>query len=336
MQRVTVALDWTPNSNHAGLFLARHLGFYSAAGLDVHLLSPDSGHSSTSSASSLPRLTPARQVAAGQADFAVGPSESAVSFATTEAEKERLVVVATLLQRSTSAICTLRSSGIDSPAKLEGKRYATYGGRFEDDIVRELVRRAGGDGSKVQFVPLQFHGYSDEVVMAKGSVVASSLALNHSDATWIFSHVEGVLAARAGEELNQFRLEDYGLAYGYHPVLLARRSALTDPIARAFLAATAEGYKRAAADPASAAAALLAISHSAVADQDFVLESARSIADKILTENGEWGVMKGERWKAFVDLLVEAKALKDRGGNVIARQTVDDQALFSNALLLAK
>ena len=55
------------------------------------------------------------------------------SFATSEKDKPKLVAVAALLQGSTSAICTLKSSGIDTPAKLEGKRYASYGGRFEGE-----------------------------------------------------------------------------------------------------------------------------------------------------------------------------------------------------------
>ncbi len=39
--------------------------------------------------------------------------------------------VAALLQEDTSAIVTLKSSGIDRPKDLEGKRYASYGARFE-------------------------------------------------------------------------------------------------------------------------------------------------------------------------------------------------------------
>ena len=114
----TVALDWTPNTNHAGFYVAQADGLYASAGLEVTLLSPD--------AASAGGKTPARLVEAGEATYAVAPSETAISYATTDPGKPRLVAVAALLQGSPSAICTLKSSGIDRPAAMAGKRYASY------------------------------------------------------------------------------------------------------------------------------------------------------------------------------------------------------------------
>jgi NitT/TauT family transport system substrate-binding protein len=45
------------------------------------------------------------------------------------AAKPKLVAVAALLQNNQSAIVTLKSSGIDRPAKLDGKKYASYAAR---------------------------------------------------------------------------------------------------------------------------------------------------------------------------------------------------------------
>ena len=83
-EKIVVCLDWTPNTNHSGFFVAAADGLYERAGLDVELRSADANH----------QLTPARQVAAGQADFAVAPSESAISFSTTDRDVPRLVAVA--------------------------------------------------------------------------------------------------------------------------------------------------------------------------------------------------------------------------------------------------
>ena len=105
MPKIVVCLDWTPNTNHTGFFIAAQQGLYAKAGLDVELRSPDASPEST--------LTPARQAAAGLAQFAVTPSESTISFSTTDHEVPKLVAVAALLQGSASAICTLKSSGID-------------------------------------------------------------------------------------------------------------------------------------------------------------------------------------------------------------------------------
>ena len=48
-----------------------------------------------------------------------------------------------------------------------------------------------------------------------------------ADATWIFAGWEGVLARRAGLSLNLFAPEDFGVPYGYSPVLAARPDVLT-------------------------------------------------------------------------------------------------------------
>ena len=178
MPKLVVCLDWTPNTNHAGFYVAAADGLYAKSGLDVELRSPD--------ADPAQKLTPARQVAAGQAQFAVTPSESAISFSTTDHEVPKLRAVAALVQGDTSAICTLTSSGIDRPAKLAGKRYASYDGRFEDPIVAQMVRNDGGDGDAVNFHSLDALAFADAATMGAGSVVASYLETGKSDATWIF------------------------------------------------------------------------------------------------------------------------------------------------------
>ena len=328
MAKVIVCLDWTPNTNHAGFYVAAKEGLYEKAGLDVELRSADADQTQ--------KLTPARQVAAGLAQFAVTPSESAISFSTTDHEVPRLVAVATLLQGSASAICTLKSSGIDRPALLAGKRYASYDGRFEDPIVAQMVRNDGGDGAAVQFHSLDAHAYADPDTMGAGSVVASYLEKGRSDATWIFPAWEGVLAQRAGQELNLFDLEDHAIPYGYSPILLAHSEMLVGENSgrtRAFLAATAAGFKKAAADPKFAAAALCECAHPSLADQAFVEASASAIASKYLTPDGEWGSMEASRWGAFVDFLSSAGILVDRQKCPIPRDTVDAASLFTNDFL---
>ena len=37
---VTFCLDWTPNTNHTGVYAAQALGYYKEAGLDVKIVQP--------------------------------------------------------------------------------------------------------------------------------------------------------------------------------------------------------------------------------------------------------------------------------------------------------
>lgn len=125
--------------------------------------------------------------------------------------------------------------------------------------------------------------------------------------------------------------------YGYSPILLAHPEQLADvaraTATRAFLAATAEGYRRAAADPAKAAAALCACGHASLADAEFVRASAEALQGKYLTAQGAWGTMTPERWAAFVDFLSEAGILVDRGQQKIPREAVQVTSLFTNEFL---
>ena len=82
-------------------------------------------------------------------DVAVSPSETAVSYALAES-KPRMVAIATILQKQKSAIFSRKAT---RPKELDGKIYASYDARLEDDIVREIIRNDGGQGNIESIVP---------------------------------------------------------------------------------------------------------------------------------------------------------------------------------------
>lgn len=302
--KIRVALDWTPNSNHIGFAVAAAEGYFADAGLDVEIISP---HADAYKA------TPASRLSDGTAEFACVPSETVVSYATWPAAEDddddaarrrrpRIVAVAALLQTSASAVVTLKSSGLDRPGKLDGRTYLSYGARYEGRIVRELIRRDGGEGSFAEATPPMLEIW-DRFLKGEG------------DATWIFLPHEGVLARRAGVELNAFDPAE-SVPYGYSPVLVARADWLdaSPGAARAFLAAAARGYERAAARPDEAAAALVEHVSAAVSagrmpplepplDPEFVAESAREVSPHLLDAGGRWGRMDPGRWRDFLGFL---------------------------------
>ena len=117
--------------------MAKALGHYEGANLDVQIEDPSvDGYAST----------PAKRLVQGKVDAALAPSESVIAhrFA---GSPVKLRAVAAVLAKDASAIGALSSSGITRPRELDGKRYASYGARFEDDIVRHMIRNDGGNGS---------------------------------------------------------------------------------------------------------------------------------------------------------------------------------------------
>ncbi|GLI71364.1 hypothetical protein VaNZ11_016553 [Volvox africanus] len=343
---VGIALDWTPNTNHAGFYIAKQKGWYSDSGLDVKILSPHVDNY---------KATPASRVADGSCMFCVTPTESVISAHTwggAPGAKPKLVAVAALLQDSTSAIVTLASSGISRPAQLDGKTYASYGARFEGRIVQQLIRNDGGAGDFNESTPPMLS-------------IWDSLLKGEADATWVFLGWEGIEAKRRGVELNAFSLEQYKVPYGYSPLLVAHQDTVRNQpdVVRAFLSATARAYEWAAAHPAEAVEVLLEAvvsEHEQTPlpkplDPEVVRESQAYLSSHFLDASGRWGLMQPSVWSSFVDWLSDSGLLTRkvqsrqpqpgtlttsldglRAGDVgekVPREEVDVAALFTNDLL---
>lgn len=91
----------------------------------------------------------------------------------------------------------MKQSGIERPQQLDGKRYASYGARYEGRIVQKMIQNDGGKGDFQEVVPAKLG-------------IWNTLLQGEADATWVFSGWEGCAAAIAGIELHELRLSDYG------------------------------------------------------------------------------------------------------------------------------
>ena len=314
MTDVELALDWTPNTNHSGIYVARAEGYYDDADVDVRIRSP---------AEDDYEQTPAKRVATGESTVAIAPSESAISYHT-HPEYDSLTAIAAVCQHDTSAIVALGDSDIDRPADLDGATYASYDARFEDHIVEQLVKNDGGEGDI-------------EIVTPPKLGIWNTLVEGNADATWVFMPWEGVMAERDGLELTPFYLDDYGVPYGYTPVMLARPETITDradTLAR-FLDATGRGYEFAADNPEDAARMLgeTADGPETLDDEQFLIESQRRLADNYLTADGAWGQMAESRWRQFVAWLADEEILTTIDGDHIPASQVEVANLFTNELL---
>ena len=220
MKSIKVQLDWTPNTNHVGMYVAISKNYYADLGLNVELISPSEDY--------LVSETPARSVILGNADLCISPSESLISCYTSDSvdENARPKAIASLLNEDCSAIATKQN--ITSLKELDDKIYASYGGRFENDIVLCNIRNDGGKGTIKVLEPPKLNCF-DEVMNG------------NADATWIFTAWEGVIARSKGFEFKTFSLNDN---YGYSPIIMASHEMITNRTddLKKFLTATAKGY----------------------------------------------------------------------------------------------
>tara|TARA_B110000046_G_scaffold173759_1_gene196730 strand:- start:77718 stop:78620 length:903 start_codon:yes stop_codon:yes gene_type:complete len=221
MKTMTLALDWTPNINHIGFFVAREMGFYDQFSLKLDILSPLSDDYT---------VTPAKKVELGLADFALCPTESIISYQT-KSNPFPLVAIAAVLQNDLSAIVTRKDAKINSPKDLDGKVYSSYEARYEDGIVKEMIKNDGGKGEL-------------KIVYPKKLGIWNTLLSGETDATWIFSNWEGIEAEQSKTGLNYFKMKDYGIPYSYSPVIAADRDKIkaNEKQYKNFLEATKQGF----------------------------------------------------------------------------------------------
>lgn len=280
MKKLRLALDWTPNINHLGFFVAQDLGYYRDAGINLTLQDPGQDQYA---------LTPAAKVEQGLADLAICPSESLLSYRR-KSKSLSLSAIAALLQEDLSAIVVRQDRGIERPRQLAGQRYGSYGARYEDGIVQALVRKDGGQGAL------------DLVYPDKLSLWPLVLA-GEIEATWIFLNWEGQSAAAKAEPLRYFCLADYKLPYSYSPVIAGEAGFITQnrALLRRFLEATAAGYREAVSAPEHSLPLLR--SRLSASDRDIDLAAALEASAAAFGLDA-WGQLDPRRMQPFFDWLV--------------------------------
>jgi len=296
MKTIKLALDWTPNVNHIGFFIAKAKGFYNDVGIDLQIISPESDNYAT---------TPAKKVEQEHADFALCPTESLISYQT-KSKPFPLVGVSSIFQKDLSAICVLKSSGINSPKELDNKVYASYKARYEDGIVKKMIKNDGGEGH------LQI-SYPDKLG------IWNRLVKGNADATWIFLNWEALQAEAEGIELTNFKLTDYDIPYSYSPIIAGDRNkiAKNQEVVKAFLEATKQGYFYAKANPEESAEILN--SHLPEHDKNIDLVKAINLSCEALGNEKIWGEIDIDNVKEFLEWL---RAYGLENSNIAARSLV--------------
>tara|TARA_Y100001978_G_C23612689_1_gene394367 strand:+ start:145 stop:1050 length:906 start_codon:yes stop_codon:yes gene_type:complete len=215
--KLKLALDWTPNINHIGFYVAKEKGFFKELNIDVEIISPETDNY---------KYSPAKKIELYLADIALCPTESIISFRTKK-KPFKLYALATIFQRDISAIAVVKSNNIKSPKDLDGRSYASYGARYEDLIVRQLIKNDGGKGNVKIYYPERLG-------------VWNTVANNKYDSTWVFLNWEGI----EKPNLRYFKLSDFNIPYSYSPLITTSSKLIREKkdSIKMFLKATKKGF----------------------------------------------------------------------------------------------
>ena len=284
LEKVTFCLDWTPNTNHTGLYVAQSLGYYEEAGLDVEIVQP-------------PEDGAALMCAAGQAQFAIEAQDTMAASLALD-DPLGITAVAAVIQHNTSGIISRAGDGIDTPAGLTGKTYSTWESPIELAMLENVVNGDGGDFSQVTLIP---NDITDE---------PAALAAHQTDAIWVFEGWGYINSEVEGIDCDYFNFSDVNPVFDYYtPVIIANNDYLAEnpDQAKAFMEATAKGYEYAVEHPEEAADILIAGDNtgSLKGAEELVKKSQDFLSAKYIDDADSWGVIDADRWNAFYSWLYE-------------------------------
>ncbi|MBK3494781.1 ABC transporter substrate-binding protein [Viridibacillus sp. YIM B01967] len=284
LTKVTVVLDWTPNTNHTGLYVAKEQGFFEKQGLDVDIIQPGE--------------TGADQlVASGKAEFGISTQESITQARVQEVP---LVSIAAIIQHNTSGFASPVDKNIKSPKDFEGKTYGGWGSPIEKAILSSLMKIENADSNKLDIINA---GDADFFTMVKKDV----------DFAWIYYAWTGVEAELRGEKINMLYLTDYSEKLdNYTPVLATNEKLIkSNPdTVKAFVKAASQGYEFAINDSEKAADILLKAEP--VLDEELVRKSQKWLASRYQDDAKQWGEQKVEVWEEYANWMTEQEVLEGK------------------------
>lgn len=276
--KVTVVLDWTPNTNHTGLYTALENHFFLDEGLLVEIIQPSDG-----SAEQL--------VAANTAQFGISYQEN-VTFA--RAAGVPIVSIAAVIQHNTSGFISLSDESITSPSDFAGKKYGGWGTEIETAIVKHLMESDGADPETV------------EIITMGDTEFFAACDVDEIDFGWAYEAWTLQDAILKGRDVNYFSMMSFSDDLDFYtPVIITNEDNISNnkELVEKFMRAAKKGYEYAIDHPESAAVDLM--NHVPELDADLVLASQVFLADKYRAEAEIWGIQNIERWDAYTDWLYD-------------------------------
>ncbi len=308
LKNVSLALDWTPNTNHTGIFVAQQLGYFAQRGINLQIVPYGS-------------TAPETLIGTHKTDFGISYQDGLTEAAVSGGD---IVSVFAITQKTDVVVGVRADSAIKDPAQLDGKVYAGYGGPMEVPMLQYVIRAAGGTG-EFRNVTLNTDAYQ--------ALYAGQADFAMPEPTW-----EVLQAALVGKPLRTFDVTAYGFPPIYSVIIASSSHYLqhNGDVAKRFLAAIEEGYAYAAAHPTEAANLLIQANESVLGTQvKLVMQSAQLEASQYYKDSaGQIGYQSAQRWQALTDFMFKNGILTDASGKAIKTEP-KVSALFTNAYLPA-
>ena len=305
-ETVRIALDWTPNTNHTGLYVALNKGYFEEAGLDVEVLPYNDSN-------------PDLMVDAGQAEFGVSFQDTATIAKAAGADIRSVLAVEQTWATEVSVLA--ERDDIQSPKDLDGLTYGGFANPAEEATMRGVVQAAGGKGE------------FDTVTL--GTSAYEALYSGDVDFTVPYVAWEGIEAEDRGVHLKNFAYTDYGFPDCYQVIIIGNNTWMekNPEEAKGFVQALQKGYEDSIADPDAAAEILQQENSDLLTDVDFLQRSQRMLVEKyMLDDEGKFGRQTETQWAELGRFLQEQGLLVDDTNTPLSDEP-DWNTFFTNDYL---
>ena len=281
-KKIQVFLDWTPNTNHTGLYVAKEKGFFADEGLDVEIMLP--GEVSTE-----------QIIATGKGDFGISFQDQVTQA---RAENLPIVSIAAINQTHTGGYYTPKSKGIETPKDFEGRVYGAYGSELESASLQAVMDKEGADAGKVDMVQV---GNTDYFIALERDL----------DFVSIFYAWTGIEGEIRGADMNFIPSTEYAEELDtYTPIIITSDEKVEqDPeTVQAFINAVSKGYEFAIDTPEEAAEILIKAEPDL--DPELVKRSQEWLSPHYQADAPQWGTQELPRWERFANFMIENKIIE--------------------------
>lgn len=283
-KKLRLILDWTPNTNHTGFYVAKEMGFYKDLGLDVEIKQPAEGSS-------------LQLISAGKGDYAITYQED-LTFARTSDANLPVKAIGAIIQNNTSGFASPKEKGIKTVKDFENKTYGGFGGPAEPSIIKLAMEKNGSDFSKLKMVDV---GAEDFFAATKKNL----------DFEWVFEGWTNAQAKLNNFPINYIPLKDIDPAFNYYtPIIATTEDTIENKkeVTKKFMEATAKGYYYAIANPEESAKIL--VKYAPEISEDLAIESQKFLANEYKADAEYWGLMKDSVWDNYTKFLLDNKLLE--------------------------
>ncbi|WP_414043289.1 ABC transporter substrate-binding protein [Macrococcus sp. EM39E] len=286
LEEITMMLDWTPNTNHTGLYVAKEKGFFKKHGLEVEIKIPGDVNAD-------------QMIAANKKDVQFGISaQEQVTQSRTEGVP--IKSIGAIIQHNTSGFMSIKDKNIKSPKDYEGKTYGGWGAPIEKAFIETLMKKEKADVNKTKIVNM-------------GSTDFFSASKKNIDFAWVYYGWTGIEAETRNIDVNMQYLIDYDKNLDYYtPIIIANEKYLkSNPeTAKAFMAAVKEGYEYAIKNEKESADILIKSAPELKKQKDLVYKSQKYLSPKYQDDAKSWGIQDEKVWEDYAKYLKDNKIIK--------------------------